>query len=96
MKESYFQSKVKRNIQRLLPGSIVFKTPANFIQGFPDLLILYKKHWAALECKISEKASHRPNQDFWVKKLNEMSFASFIFPENERKVLNDLQQAFKS
>ena len=95
MQESYFQTKVKRNIKKVLPGSIVLKIPGTILQGFPDLLILYKSRWAALECKISEKASKRPNQSFWVDKLNQMSFARFIFPENERTVLHDLQQALE-
>ena len=96
MKESTFQSRLKKKLKARFPGCIVIKTPANLIQGFPDLLILYKKYWAALECKAYKKASKRPNQDYWVNRLNAMSFARFIFPENERKVLNELTSLFKS
>lgn len=95
MKESSFQSRLKKKVKTLFPGCIVLKTPANLIQGFPDLLILYKKHWACLECKRSKNASKRPNQDFWINKLDAWSFARFIFPENERTVLNELEQAFR-
>ena len=57
-------------------------------------MILYKDKWAALECKKEGNAKHRPNQDYYVEKMNEMSFARFIYPENKEDVLNELQQAF--
>lgn len=72
------------------------KTDANYIPGFPDLLILYKNKWVALECKRSLTASHRPNQDYYISKLNSMSFASFVCPENKEEVLNAMEKAFKS
>jgi hypothetical protein len=53
-------------------------------------LILYRNKWATLEVKIDEDAEHQPNQDYYVGKMNEMSFSSFIFPENEEMVLNEL------
>jgi hypothetical protein len=96
MKESIFQRNLKKKLKAMFPGCIVTKLDANDIQGIPDLLILYKNKWAVLENKKSAKASHRPNQDYYVNLLNEMSFARFIFPENEEAVLNELQQTFKS
>ena len=95
MKESVFQRNLKKKLKAMFPGCIVTKLDANDIQGIPDLLILYKNKWAVLENKKSAKASHRPNQDYYVNLLNEMSFARFIFPENEEAVLNELQQTFK-
>ena len=67
----------------------------NETQGIPDLLILYKDKWAVLEGKKSKDASHRPNQPYYVEKMNEMSFAAFIYPENKEEVLHALQQAFR-
>jgi hypothetical protein len=95
-KESDFQSDLIKEIKERLPGAIVTKLDAKHIQGIPDLLILYKDKWATLEDKRSEKATHRPNQDYYVEKMNEMSFSSFIFPENKEEVLNELQRALES
>ena len=96
MRESKFQSDLIKKIKRMFPGCYVLKTDANYIQGFPDLLILYKTRWAALECKKDSESPHRPNQEYYVSSLNQMSYASFIFPENEEEVLHELQSALWS
>lgn len=94
-RENKFQSNLIDELEELFPGCIVLKTNPNYIQGFPDLLILFKNHWAALECKRSEHEVHQPNQDYYVDILGKMSYASFIFPENKEEVLDELQQTFK-
>jgi hypothetical protein len=71
------------------------KLDSGYIQGIPDLLILYKNKWAVLECKKSAKATKQPNQEHYVGLLNEMSFSRFIYPENKEEVLSDLLKAFK-
>ena len=96
MIESEFQKKLKKEIKQRFPDSIVYKTDPQQLQGSPDLIILHKDKWAALEVKKSENAPHRPNQDYRVRQMNEMSYASFIFPENKEKVLNDLERLFKA
>ena len=95
-KESKFQSDLIKELKSRFPGCIVMKNDANYIQGIPDLLILFKGKWAALECKQSGTSAHRPNQDYYVGKMNEMSYAAFIFPENKEEVLSELQSAFES
>lgn len=91
--ERDFQADLVKEIKKRFDGCIVTKMDS--IQGFPDLLILYENKWATLECKRSAKASKRPNQDYYVKKLDKMSFSRFICPENKEEVLSDLQQAFR-
>lgn len=91
--ERDFQASLIKEIKERLPGCIVMKNDPNYIQGIPDLLVLHKKKWAALECKKSEKASHRPNQDYYVQKMNDMSYASFICPENKEDVLDAMEQS---
>ena len=96
MNENKFQAELKREIKRRFPGCIVTKLDSSDIQGIPDLLILYKNRWATLEVKKSRTASHRPNQDYYVDKMNEMSFSRFIFPENREEVLDELYKSFQA
>ena len=95
MRERDFQRELKKEIKKLFPDSITVKTDPTYLLGFPDLLIFNKGKWAALECKRSEKASKQGNQDIWIPKLDEMSYASFVYPENRKEVLNELQEFFK-
>ena len=96
MKENKFQSDLIKEIKELFDGCIVTKLDSAHIQGIPDLLVLYKDKWATLECKRNSKASHRPNQEYYVNKMNEMSFSRFVYPENKEAVLDELQQSFKA
>ena len=93
--ENTFKTNLVREIERTFPGCMVVHLDPNEIQGIPDLLILYKDKWAALEGKISADAEHQPNQDYYVGMMNFMSFAAFIFPENKDEVLDDLYDYFK-
>lgn len=95
MRESKFQSDLIKEIKKIFPGCFVLKNDAKYIQGFPDLTILYRDRWAVLECKRGKNESHQPNQDFYVMKLDEMGFARFIYPENKEEVLRELQRAFQ-
>lgn len=92
-RENEFQAQLIKKLKDILPGCIVIKQDPNYIQGLPDLLILYGNRWAALECKRSAASTHRPNQEYYIYILDCMSFARFIHPENEEEVLNELQQA---
>ena len=95
MLESQFQAKLIKELKKLFPGCIVMKSDSGYLQGIPDLLILYGKKWATLECKQKAGAKKQPNQEYYVGKMNEMSFSRFICPENKEEVLHDLQQSFK-
>jgi hypothetical protein len=94
MAENRYQSTLIKKLKKLFPGAIVLKNDANYMQGIPDILILYGFRWAVLECKDSSSAPERPNQGYYIAKCNEMSFGAFIYPENEREVLDGLQLAF--
>ena len=94
--ERDFQAKLIKEIKQIFKGCIVIKNDSSYIQGIPDLLILYRDKWAALEVKKSATASHRPNQEYYVELMDEMSFASFIYPENKEEVLYELQQTLFS
>lgn len=94
--EGKFKRELKKDLKRLFPGCIVTQLDPNDIQGIPDLLILWNDRWAALECKKSSNASKRPNQEYYVSLMNDMSYSSFIFPENKEVVLDELQQALRA
>lgn len=95
MLESVFQSKLIKELELMFKGCIILKNDANYIQGFPDLLILYRKRWAALECKQDSLAKYQPNQEYYIDLLDNMSFASVIYPEIKEEVLYELQQALQ-
>lgn len=94
VQERHFQSALIRELKKRFTGCIVTKLDSSHIQGIPDLLILWGKHWATLECKKHAKAKHQPNQDYYVGLMNDMSFSRFIYPENKEEVLHELEQAF--
>ena len=95
-KESAFQKGLINDLNKRFPGCMVLKNDPNYIQGIPDLLVLYEGRWAALECKKAKQASHQPNQDYYVERMNEMSFSRFVYPENKETILDELQQSFQS
>ena len=94
MLENKFKTNLINESEHLFPGCIVLHLDPTECQGIPDLLVLYKDKWAVLEGKKSARASKRPNQDYYVDLMNDMSFASFIYPENKDEVLDELYLYF--
>jgi len=92
--ESGFQDGLIKDLKKLFPGCMTFKMDQ--VQGIPDLLVLYEDKWASLECKKNARAKRQPNQEYYVGRMDEMSFSRFICPENKEEVLRDLQSTFKS
>lgn len=96
MLEGKYKTELIKKIKKLLPGCVVLKNDAEYLQGIPDLVILYKDTWAMIEVKASRRSLVQPNQVHYITKLDEMSFAAIIYPENEEDILNDLQYALRS
>lgn len=92
--ESEFQKRLIKELKERFPECMVLKNDPNYIQGIPDLMVLGKDKWAALEVKKSAKAHHQPNQDYYVEKMNNLSFSAFIYPENKEEVLHELERTF--
>ena len=86
---------LERKIKNEFPGCMVLKNDPTYLQGVPDLTVFCGNKWAALEVKKSKNASHRPNQNYYVDKMNRMSYATFVYPENEKEVLAELHKKFK-
>jgi len=93
--EAKFQSDLIKELKVRLPGCIVLKNDPNYIQGIPDLTVLYKDKWATLEVKMHANSTHQPNQDYYVTTMQMMSFSAFIYPDNKEEVIDGLQQAFR-
>lgn len=95
-RETKYSKSLKDKIYDLLPGCVILKNDPSHLQGILDLTILYNDRWAMLEVKVSEDAPVQPNQPYYVDKFDGMSFAAFIYPENEAQVLDGLQRALKA
>ena len=94
MLENKFQSKLIKELKEMFPGCIIMKNDSSYIQGIPDLLVLFKNKWASLEVKKSANARRQPNQEYYVGLMDEMSFSKFISPENKDEVLDELSEHF--
>lgn len=94
MLERDYQKTLIAKLERLFPGCFILKNDPGYLQGVPDLLILYGDRWAMLEVKAKANAAIQPNQAYYVDLLDRMSFASFIDPSNEQDVLDALTRAF--
>ena len=94
MRESDFQSNLKKKIKKRFPGSMILKNDPSHLEGVPDLLVLHQDKWAALECKNKSKAHKQPLQPYYISKMNDMSYASIVSPENEKEVLDELDELF--
>jgi hypothetical protein len=93
--ERDFQANLIKELKTMFPGCIVMKNDASYIQGIPDLLILHNDKWASLECKKNASAKKQPNQDYYVNRMNEMSFSRIIYPENKEEILHELQSTLE-
>lgn len=93
---SGFKARLIKELEHRFPGCVVLHLDPNSThQGIPDMLVLYKNKWAMLETKGGPNSKRQPNQAFFVEFYGALSYASFIYPENEEEVLNDLQHAFE-
>jgi hypothetical protein len=97
-RENEYQPKVIEKLNAMFPGCLVLKNDEQYLQGIPDLTVLYRDKWAVLEVKRDEKEMQnpRPNQAHYVERLNGMGFAAFICPSNEQDVFHALQRSFET
>lgn len=96
MLERDYQARLIKKLKGRFKGCVILKNDSSYLQGIPDLLILYKNKWAMLEVKASINSPYRTNQDYYIQLLDDMSFAAVVYPENEEDVLDDLQYAFSA
>ena len=95
MLERDYQSRLIKRIEKRLPGCIILKNDSGYRQGIPDLTVFYGPRYGILEVKPEEPTSpddYEPNQEWYINKFNEMAFGSVIYPGNEERVLDALQE----
>lgn len=96
MTEREYQRALCKRIKQRLPDAIILKNDSSYMQGIPDLLILHKERWAALEVKVDENAEHQANQDHYIDKMDNWSYAAFIYPQNEKEILDGMERSLKA
>jgi len=97
--EGEYKTQLIKRIQDRFPGCLILKNDEQYLQGIPDLTVLYKDKYALLEVKRSEadRLRPRPNQGFYLMKVAGMGgFSAYIYPEIEEEVLDEIQRAFES
>ena len=86
VKESIFQRRFIQELHKRYPGCWVEKADPAYRQGTPDLRFYHGRFWAAFEMKRSNE---------YISRLDTMSFARFVYPENVEEVLEDLDYAIR-
>ena len=91
MKEADFQSKIVKWLRS--KGCMVLKYQQNATTraGIPDIIFLKEGFWGAIEVKKSKTAKYRPGQKEMVAKMNEMSWAKAVYPENWDETKKELE-----
>lgn len=95
--ERDYEPRLMERIQNMFPGCLILKNDSSYRPGVPDRIILFGTAWGVLEVKREEPTSEsdwQPNQPYYLRLMNNMSFAAVIYPENEEEVLDALRQAF--
>mgnify|MGYP003608343340 CR=1 FL=1 len=96
MLERDFQKNLIQELKERFPACVVMQNASSYIQEIPDLTVLYRDRCVVPELKPASGSSRRPNQSFYVEKLNEMSYAAYIHPGNKEQVLDEVQRSFKT
>lgn len=93
--EATFKTDLINRIESEIPGSMVFHLDPNVDgSGIPDLLVLCDDKWGALEGKKHKNAARRKHQEYYVEKMGSMGYSTFISPENEDAVMEELHIYF--
>lgn len=97
MRENQYQAELIKRLRSLFPECFILKNDSSYLQGVPDLLVLWHDRWAMLEVKAKtprKATDFEPNQEYYIDHLDRMSFAACIYPANEEEILSALQSAF--
>ena len=95
--ERFYQAGLIKTLRQEFDGCFILKNDSSYLQGVPDLLLLWRDRWAILEVKAEKPTASdfEPNQEYYLEQLNGMSFAACIYPANQDEVIDAIQQAFR-
>ena len=95
VKESDFQAKICKWLRENQCIVLKYQQNATTRSGIPDLIFLKDGFWGALEVKRSKNAPFRPGQKEMVKKMDEMSWARAVYPENWSDIKSELEEILR-
>ena len=90
--EKDFQSKIIKYLRSKSCVVLKYQQNATTRAGIPDIIFLKEGFWGAIEVKQSKTAKYRPGQKEMVAKLNEMSWAKAVYPENWDETKKELEE----
>ena len=94
--ESTFRTGFIKKLKKLSPDIYVEYADPKKINGIPDLIIFCREKYARIETKKSTNASKRLHQEYYINLFKSQGvYATFLSPENEEEVLNELRRYFK-
>ena len=95
MLEKNFQSKIIKYLKA--KGCVVIKYQQNATTqaSIPDVIFLKDGFWGAIEVKKNKTARFRPGQKEMVAKMNDMSWAKVVYPENWSETQKELCELLK-
>lgn len=95
-KEADFKSKLYKEIRNKFPGTEVIPNDAGYLQGFPDATVYFPNgKYILLEGKRTEKSARQPNQDYYVNESPLSPNAMFVYPENKKEVMKEVERRYK-
>ena len=94
-REANFQSKIVKYLRSKDCIVLKYQQNATTMAGIPDILFLKEGFWGAIEVKKSKTAKFRPGQKEMVAKMNEMSWAKAVYPENWVETQKELEDILR-
>lgn len=94
-KESDFKSGLYKEIRATFPGTEVVPNDPGYIQGFPDATVYFPNgKYILLEGKRTNTSIKQPNQDYYVNISPLSNNALFVYPENKKEVLKEIERRY--
>lgn len=90
--EAKFQAKIISWLKKQGCLPIKYEQNATTKAGIPDIIFFKEGFWGALEVKKSKTAKFQPLQKEMIAKMDEMSWARAVYPENWDEIKKELEE----